>query len=1389
MRNWFSMSHCPFICRVFLAGMSLYVLTRGAAADDWPTFRHDIARSAITSESLPPGLTEQWVFVPAHGPEVAWPDPKKEKPREQFDEAFHVAVAGDIVYFGSSADNKVYALDAATGAVRWTAFTGGPVRCAPTVCNGKVYVGSDDGYAYCLRADDGALVWQVRAGFADKKLIGNGKMISLWPVRTGVVVDNGTAYFGAGVFPHAATFVYAVNAEDGSLIWRNDTCGEQGASMEFGGMTLEGYILASDNTVYVPSGRAMPAAFGRENGQFLYYCSPGGKVGGTWALVADDGVVAGMEGKRAYDEKTGAQTDAEYAWFPGYQLIVTKDYSYVLDYEQLRVLDRKAHQFAGGWRTSILNARKLLTDEVNKLERDRTVIAEGERAARDARIGDLNREIERLNAQLKAVEEGVHKWRKPTPNHEAMILAGETLVLGGDGEVAMVNALRGDDLWSAKAPGRAVGLAVANGRLFVSSTTGAIHCFAQGGGTSNEIRVPVTGAPYPEDGLTAMYASAADAVVAQTKANAGFCLVYGSEKGRLAYELAKRTQMKIIGIDPNPDNVAVARQALDAAGMLGRVVFDQGDLDTLPYADYFANLIVSDTMMLTGKPAGSPQEIHRVLKPCGGVVCLGQPAGGAGMDTGAVATWLAQPVDAPKSKQGDAEGVWLLAERGPLPGAGSWTHLYADPANTACSDDQLVKGPLGMLWFGEPGSQYMVERHARPPAPVAMDGRLIVQGENEVMAYDAYNGTLLWRRDLPGAVRTRVDSDMGNLALTHDALYVATRDTCVRLDPATGETVRTYALSPRNDKAARRWGYLACADGLLFGTSAQPLQGEYGAFWKDHAGADGQWKDLDRVAKGFEERVKEFVEQFPKADVRGYWAVQQSGLMWRDMADWPAWGSVQKPEGAVTSRIMAGDALFAMDPETGATRWTYKGRAIAHPAIAIADGAVFLADCDVSDAEKGTAIEEKKALLAKGVWEDGGEMQFEPQDADVRRVVALDAATGKKRWERVIDLTGCGGDRMGLAYQDGVLLAFGCFSNHDREMFRQGLLAWRRITALNGANGGDVWSKPLNYLRRPVVVGNEILIEPRICEVRTGNIKTRVHPLTGAEETWEYIRPGHCCSATSAAPHMFFLRGHFLWYYDLIKDQGMMPFGGIRPGCWINTIPANGLVLFPEAAAGCTCSYPIRATVALKPQEHETNWGILVQRGAMTPVNHMAVNLGAPGDWRDADGTLWFGYPHFKGNSFYQYATNFHLNETFLDNMGYVSRNFEGIDVKNTDKPWLFASAAVGMTGCQLPLLDEGQGTGTYTVRLYFADPESQAPDQRVFTVKLQGKTVLKDFDIVKEAGGPHIAVVKEFSGVKVEKGLDIALLPRTENPSSKQAPLLNGVEVIREALVVARAE
>jgi outer membrane protein assembly factor BamB len=67
------------------------------------------------------------------------------------------------LYVGSE-DGSVYALDAGTGAIRWTASIGAPVDSTPAVAGGIVYVGAQDGNVHALDAADGALLWSTDLG-------------------------------------------------------------------------------------------------------------------------------------------------------------------------------------------------------------------------------------------------------------------------------------------------------------------------------------------------------------------------------------------------------------------------------------------------------------------------------------------------------------------------------------------------------------------------------------------------------------------------------------------------------------------------------------------------------------------------------------------------------------------------------------------------------------------------------------------------------------------------------------------------------------------------------------------------------------------------------------------------------------------------------------------------------------------------------------------------------------------------------------------------------------------------------------------------------------------------------------------------------------------------
>jgi len=1385
----------------FWGFLILFVVCRVSIAEDWPTYRSQITRSGITSETVGPRLFLQWKYIPTHRPKPAWPMPSEELPRMHNDNAYHVVIAGNNAYFGSCITNKVYSIDAAKGKVRWTFFTQGPVRFAPAVYDGRVYVGSDDGYVYCLDTRDGSLIWKYRAGPSDEKVIGNGRMISLWPVRTGVLVDNGIVYFAAGVFPYEGLYICALRAEDGSVVWRNDTIGDRAHELEFGGISPHGYLVASREVLYVPSGRSMPAAFEKPTGKFLFCASPGGKRGGTWALIDNDKLISGVDysgrpHKVAYDAKTGRRQREAFAWFPGIDMVLTREVSYVLAKDRIYAINRSRYVEALRKADKVISKRKKLASQISSLRRKLRYAKlryADEKAAKEInrQVDELTRKIAPLTVEENRLRDSSYEWRYSRRGLRSVILAGDVVFAGGEGIVVGIDSKTGKQVWKSDVNGAAVGLAASDGRLVVSSDKGTIYCFSETKvATVKEIKPEIKANPYPNDSLTETYKAAVGKILAESGVEKGYALVLDCGQGRLAYELAKRTELKIVGLEKDPGKLAAARKNLEAAGLLGkRVVVEPWDLKSLP--DYFANLIVSDGMLTTGRTTGTTEEGLRILRPWGGAACL--------------------------SFHRDGEVVWRKFVRGPLEGAGAWTQQYSDPQNTACSGDELVYGPLGVLWFGEPGPLGMIERHACAQSPVSMDGQLFMQGEELIMAVDAFNGTLLWKREIPGAVRVKIKADSGNLTVTEDGLYVAAHDKCYRLDPETGETMREYKIPPSSDGSPRRWGYISVVDNILYGSAAKAMDEDYGAILKRFV-VNGKWKNIEDVPEEHRDSYEYSKRLYPDIkDLR--MAAQRSGYMYRSMTSFARGGEFLQ-KNAVTDNLMVNDKIFAMDTETGELLWKRSGKKIANITITLGDGKIFYADSGISEGQRNRALKRRRRLKKTGVYKEREgvleelreKKKFKAQneylissleaelfkeefpegsltydDADVRNVFALDAVTGEKIWRRPVDLTGCCGDKMGAAYCGGLLLFFGNHGNHDAWRFREGGLKWRRITALSAEKGDMVWSRALNYRTRPVIVGDKIILEPRACDLHTGEIVMRDHPITGEEVPWEFLRPGHTCGITAASAKGLFYRSACTAFYDLEQDNGVTIFGAYRPGCAISTIPASGLLLSQEAAAGCTCSYPVRCSLAMTRKANRTQpWTVYVTPGALNPVKHFAVNFGAAADMKDNEGTVWFSYPNPKTNSythFPNYGVKFDLRVQTLPEMGYFCRDFKSVSIADTDKPWLFTSGCRGMLRCEVPLIDDaaGQKAAVYTVRLGFnALPGDQA-GRRVFDIKLQDMVVVESFDILETAGKANRAVVKEFKGVRAESALVLELLPKSANPQMNQAPVINFIEVIRE--------
>ena len=196
-------------------------------AADWPTFLHDPQRGAWTSSALPATLAAAWSTV-------VQPPPASDSPltADWLDTNDYIGplsapvIAGGLAVVAVREQHRVEALDAATGARKWTFNAGGRIVTPPTLYGGLCLFGCRDGWVYALRADTGELVWRFLAAPCERNIIAFSQVESTWPLLGSVLVHNGLAVAVAGYHPLAngGIHVWALEPHTGNLKWHTTLC-------------------------------------------------------------------------------------------------------------------------------------------------------------------------------------------------------------------------------------------------------------------------------------------------------------------------------------------------------------------------------------------------------------------------------------------------------------------------------------------------------------------------------------------------------------------------------------------------------------------------------------------------------------------------------------------------------------------------------------------------------------------------------------------------------------------------------------------------------------------------------------------------------------------------------------------------------------------------------------------------------------------------------------------------------------------------------------------------------------------------------------------------------------------------------------------------------------
>jgi len=278
--------------------------------------------------------------------------------------------------------------------------------------------------------------------------------------------------------------------------------------------------------------------------------------------------------------------------------------------------------------------------------------------------------------------------------------------------------------------------------------------------------------------------SEAGAALERAGVKRGICVVLGlpeADKGEYVTDLARGSELLVYFQSPDPHQVDQVRRIAEGSGLLGiRVFADRGDWRSIHLADNLA-----DAALVSPAAAGSVigGELLRVLHPQAKAI----------LPSGQLVKPFPQGID-------------------------DWSHPYHGPDNNPQSADTRARAPYLTQFIAEP------KFGPAPAVTVAAGGRIfrafghLAHRENQnamlntLLAVNAYNGTVLWKRPLSEGFMVLRNT----IVATPEILYLADDKSCKLLEAATGATVDEI-VPPEPDVDGTVWKWMALEGDVLYG--------------------------------------------------------------------------------------------------------------------------------------------------------------------------------------------------------------------------------------------------------------------------------------------------------------------------------------------------------------------------------------------------------------------------------------------------------------------------------------------------------------------------------------------------------------------------------------------
>ncbi len=272
----------------------------------------------------------------------------------------------------------------------------------------------------------------------------------------------------------------------------------------------------------------------------------------------------------------------------------------------------------------------------------------------------------------------------------------------------------------------------------------------------------------------------AETILTDTGIKGGVVVHLGSGDGTRTIALHANDSYMVHGFSSSESDVEKARRRVQKAGLYGKVAISLLKGNSLPFIDNLVNLVVADNTVSVPKA-----ELMRVLCP-----------GGTAWLNGKIFT---------KSRPGSHD---------------EWTHYMYNAQGNAVSNDTACGPPRRLQWTGGPKWGRHHEHMSSVSAAVTSGGRIfyiIDEGSRasiqlpakwKLVARDAFNGTLLWKRDIPLWYTHLYPLKAGPAFLprrlvasgAHVYVTLGLDRATVALDAATGETVHTYRQSKATEE-------------------------------------------------------------------------------------------------------------------------------------------------------------------------------------------------------------------------------------------------------------------------------------------------------------------------------------------------------------------------------------------------------------------------------------------------------------------------------------------------------------------------------------------------------------------------------------------------------------